>query len=134
MRRRRGPDLPRSTAFNRRGSHATRRARRHVLAQAAETLHGFGHRGLRARGFKGRHVEALVRHWKDRGLSDATTMNRMAHLRWWAGRVGKGGMVRPSADYGMRLSTLIPLRRTSCSPTIRRPAREADRHRRGSRQ
>ncbi len=29
-------------------------------AGAAETLHGVGFRGLRARGFKGRHVDALV--------------------------------------------------------------------------
>ena len=29
-------------------------------------------------------------------------MNRMAHLRWWADRVRKGGMVGPNADYGIR--------------------------------
>ena len=29
-------------------------------------------------------------------------MNRMAHLRWWAERVGKGNLVKPNADYGVR--------------------------------
>ncbi len=84
------------------GSHATRRDRSYALAQMADALHGLGHRGLRAGGLKPRHVEALVRHWREGGLSDATMMNRMAHLRWWADRVGKGGMVKPNADYGMR--------------------------------
>ena len=84
------------------GSHGTRRDRSWALAQMANALHDLGHRGLRAEGLKPRHVEALVRHWKDGGPSDATMMNRMAHLRWWADRVGKGGMVRPNADYGMR--------------------------------
>ncbi len=84
------------------GSHGTRRDRSYALAQMANALHDLGHRGLRAEGLKPRHVEALVRHWRDGGLSDATMMNRMAHLRWWADRVGKGGMVRPNADYGMR--------------------------------
>ena len=61
------------------GSHATRRDRSYALAQMANTLHDLGHRGLRAGGLKPRHVEALVRHWQDGGLSHATMMNRMAH-------------------------------------------------------
>ncbi len=83
------------------GSHATRRDRSYALAQMADTLHGLGHRGLRAGGLKPRHVEALVRHWREGGLSDATMMNRMAHLRWWAERVGKAGMVGTNAGYGI---------------------------------
>ena len=54
------------------GSHGSRRARRYVLAQAAETLHRLGYRGLRAKGLKGRHIEALVAHWRRQGLSDGT--------------------------------------------------------------
>ena len=83
------------------GSHATRRDRSYALAQMAATLHERGYRGLRAKGLKAKHIEALVRDWRDRGLSDATMMNRMAHVRWWADRVGKGNMVKPNADYGI---------------------------------
>ena len=83
------------------GSHATRRDRAYALAQMANTLHETGYRGLRANGLKGKHIEALVRDWSDRGLSDATMMNRMAHVRWWADRVGKGNMVKTNADYGI---------------------------------
>ena len=87
-------DLLRLLEDDRQGSHGTRPARRHVLAQAAETLHRLGYRGLRARGFKGRHVVALVAEWRMQGLSDGTVRNRMAHLRWLARRIGKPGIVR----------------------------------------
>lgn len=95
-------DLLRLLEDDRRGSHATRRARRFALAQAAETLHGLGYRGLRARGFKGRHVDALVAEWRRQGLSDGTVKNRLAHLRWLARRIGKPGIVRKdNASYGV---------------------------------
>ena len=83
------------------GSHATRRDRAYALAQMANALHELGYRGLRASGLKGKHIEALVRNWSDRGLSDATMMNRMAHVRWWADQVGKGNMVKRNAEYGI---------------------------------
>ena len=84
------------------GSHGTRRDRSYALAQMANALHDAGYRGLRAKGLKGKHIEALVRVWSDRGLSHATMMNRMAHVRWWADRVGKANMVKANADYGIR--------------------------------
>ena len=71
------------------GSHATRRDRSYALAQMADTLHKLGYGGLRAEGLKPKHVGALVRHWRDCGLSHATMMNRMAQVRWWAERVGR---------------------------------------------
>ena len=83
------------------GSHATRRDRSYALARMADALHEAGYSGLRAKGLKGKHVEALVRHWRAGRVSDATIMNRMAHLRWWAERVGKGNLVKPNADYGI---------------------------------
>ncbi len=83
------------------GSHATRRERSYALARMADALHEAGYRGLRAKGLKGKHVEALVRHWRTGRVSDATIMNRMAHLRWWAERVGKGNLVKSNADYGI---------------------------------
>ena len=95
-------DLLRLLDGNRQGSHGTRRGRGYVLAQAAETLHRLGYRGLKAQGLKGRHVEALVAEWERQGLSDGTLRNRMAHLRWLARRIGKPGIVRrDNASYGI---------------------------------
>ena len=95
-------DLLRLQDGDRRGSYGTRRARGYALAQAAETLHRLGYRGLRARGFKGRHIEALVEEWRCQGLSDGTMRNRLADLRWWAMKIGKPGIVRKdNASYGI---------------------------------
>ena len=84
------------------GSHATRRDRSYALAQMANALHEAGYRGLHAKGLKGKHVEALVRHWRHRRLSDATMKNRMVHVRWWADQVGKANLVKSNAEYGIR--------------------------------
>ena len=95
-------DLLRLLKDDRQGSHGSRRAQRYVLAQAAETLHQLGYRGLRAKGLKGRHIEALVAEWRRQGLSDGTVKNRMAHLRWLAKKIGKPGIVRrDNASYGV---------------------------------
>lgn len=83
------------------GSYATRRDRSYAPAQMANTLHEVGYPGLRANGLKGKHIEALLRDWSDRGPSNATMMNRMAHVRWWADQVGKGNMVKANAEYGI---------------------------------
>ncbi len=39
--------------------------------------------------------------WRGRGLADATTMNRMAHLRRWAKAVGKPNVVKSNAGFGI---------------------------------
>ena len=84
------------------GSRAKRRDRSYSLALMANTLHELGFKGLRARGLKEKHVEALVGEWCRQGLSVGTMANPMAHLGWWAQKVGKPGVVRPSnAAYGI---------------------------------
>ena len=84
------------------GSRGKRRDRSYSLALMANTLHDLGFKGLRARGLKEKHVDALVGEWNRQGLSAGTMANRMAHLRWWAGKIGKPGLVRPSnASYGI---------------------------------
>nr|WP_240631957.1 phage integrase N-terminal domain-containing protein [Alcaligenes faecalis] len=70
---------------NRDGSHATRADRQHSLSLAA--------RQLRANSLKGKHVEALLQRWQAEGLSAGTLKNRMAHLRWWAEKVDKAGIL-----------------------------------------
>ena len=83
------------------GSRPRRRERSRALALAADTLHDLGYRGLRAKGLGGRHVEALVREWRRRGISVGTMRNRLGHLRWWARKIGRPGVVRSNAGYGV---------------------------------
>ena len=48
---------------NRDGSYATQADRQHILDLCADQLHEMGVRGLRAQGFKPKHVEMLVERW-----------------------------------------------------------------------
>ena len=83
------------------GSHATRRDRSYVLARAADTLHELGFKGLRATGLKRKHVNALVAEWQRRGLAAGTIKNRTAHLRWWAKRIDRPGVVPANGELGI---------------------------------
>ena len=94
-------DLKTLLARHREGGFVTRRDRSYALAQAADTLHELGFRRLRAAGLGRRHVDALVREWRRRGLSTGTLKNRMAHLRWWARHVGRPGVVGTNAEHGI---------------------------------
>ena len=81
------------------GSHSTRAARKHILLQAADTLHELGYRKLKPEGLKPKHVEALVARWKSEQLSAGTIKNRMSHLRWWAGAVGKPAIIARENEF-----------------------------------
>ncbi len=78
---------------NKDGSFATQAARQHSLDLMANQLHRLGYRHLSATGLKPKHVVALIEHWKKENISIATIKNRMAHLRWWAEKVGKADMI-----------------------------------------
>jgi len=78
---------------NRDGSHATQADRQGVLALASRQLREGGFRQMRATSLKGKHVEALLNRWQTEGLSAGTLKNRLAHLRWWAEKVGKAGTI-----------------------------------------
>ncbi|WP_347888583.1 phage integrase N-terminal domain-containing protein [Nitrosomonas europaea] len=78
---------------NRDGSHATQADRERSLSLAARQLREAGFRQMRTTSLKGKHVEALLQRWQAEGLSAGTIKNRMAHLRWWAEKVGKAGIL-----------------------------------------
>jgi hypothetical protein len=78
---------------NRDGSHTTQADRQRSLSLAARQLREAGFRQMRATSLKGKHVGALLQRWQAEGLSTGTIKNRMAHLRWWAEKVGKAGIL-----------------------------------------
>lgn len=78
---------------NRDGSHATQADRLRTLTLASRQLREAGFRQMRAGSLKGKHVEALLARWRAEGLSAGTLKNRLAHLRWWAEKVGKAGLI-----------------------------------------
>ncbi len=78
---------------NRDGSHATQADRKRSLTLVSRQLHEAGFRQMRAGSLKGKHVDALVERWQGEGLASGTIKNRLAHLRWWAEKVGKAGII-----------------------------------------
>ncbi|MGC4029334.1 MAG: integrase domain-containing protein [Steroidobacteraceae bacterium] len=78
---------------NRDGSHTTQADRQRSLALAARQLREAGFRQMRAGSIKGRHIEVLLQRWQAEGLSAGTLKNRFSHLRWWAEKVGKAGIL-----------------------------------------
>ncbi|MEJ1961586.1 MAG: phage integrase N-terminal domain-containing protein [Gammaproteobacteria bacterium] len=80
---------------NRDGSHATQADRQRTLMLASRQLREAGFWQMRATSLKGRHADVLITRWKSEGLSAGTLKNRIAHLRWWAEKVGKAGVIPP---------------------------------------
>jgi integrase len=78
---------------NRDGSHATQADRVRTLALVSRQLREAGFRQMHARSLKGKHVQALLERWQGEGLSAGRLKNRVAYLRWWAEKVGKGGVI-----------------------------------------
>jgi site-specific recombinase XerC len=78
---------------NKDGSFSTQATRRDVLGLVANQLREMGHYDMAATGLKPKHVDKLLERWKAEGLSQATMKNRMSHLRWWASKIGKGGVI-----------------------------------------
>lgn len=88
---------------NRDGSFSTQANRRKILSMCAEQLKDLGYKTkqMNPSDFKGRHVNALLRQWRNDGVSVGTIKNRMAVLRWWAEKVGKSDMIKDNKTYGI---------------------------------
>jgi len=84
---------------NRDGSYATQSKRAFLLSQIANQLHTLGYKGMSVTSLKPKHVHALVTHWQGQGLSTGTIKNRMAAIRWWAGKVNRQSAIAGSNDY-----------------------------------
>ncbi|WP_313292026.1 phage integrase N-terminal domain-containing protein [Rhizobium rhizoryzae] len=80
------------------GSFGTRALRQRGLLAMADDLKHMGYRLPGAQSLKGKHVTALVAHWKTGGLSDQTIRNRLTWLRWWAYQVNKPGLLPKTND------------------------------------
>ena len=78
---------------NRDGSYNTQADRVRSLSLAARQLREAGFRQMKASSLKGKHAQALLDRWQEEGLSSGTIKNRLSHLRWWAEKIGKAGIL-----------------------------------------
>jgi len=95
-------ELLQMCARNRDGSFSTQAARRNILSMVGRQLVELGIYNLPAAGLKQKHIGKVLERWKADGCSDATLKNRMAHLRWWAEKIGKTNLIpRTNAELGI---------------------------------
>lgn len=78
---------------NRDGSYNTQADRMRSLLLVARQLREAGFRQMKASSLKGKHVHTLLDRWRGEGLSSGTIKNRLSHLRWWAEKIGKAGIL-----------------------------------------
>lgn len=109
---------------NKDGSFSTQGNRHSILLQAAKQLKDGGFRNMTPDSLKPKHVEFLVNKWSSQELSSGTIKNRLAHVRWWAEKVGKSSML-PKSNNGMNSSIKLDIEKRSHVSTISK-AREID--------
>jgi hypothetical protein len=103
-----GKELRKLCERNRDGSFATQAARRHILSMCAEQLKEAGFYNLAPSGLKQKHVKVLVSKWLNENIGSGAIKNRMAHLRWWAEKIGKQNVIaRENAFYGVSRRTYV---------------------------
>jgi site-specific recombinase XerC len=114
---------------HREGSFATQANRRAILRQMGEHLLAAGYNQLHVYDLKGRHINALVRQWQADGLSAATQKNRLAMVRWWAGKIGKPDLLKPTnAAYGIPARQRLPAESRARTLPGEKLSRVTDRH------
>ena len=87
---------------NRDGSFSTQATRSRILDLIANQLQALGYRRMQPRSLKPKHVDALVAHWQEQGISIGTLKNRLSALRWWAKKVNKPSIIAKDNDvYGI---------------------------------
>ena len=68
----------------------------------ANQLRGLGYRRMQPRSLKPKHVDALLAHWRNQGISVGTLKNRLSALRWWARKVNKPSIIaKDNSVYGI---------------------------------
>ncbi|MGH8296657.1 MAG: phage integrase N-terminal domain-containing protein [Steroidobacteraceae bacterium] len=80
-------------------SFATRDKRADVLYAGFKRLHELNFRLETVMSLRGKHIEALVKDWHERGLSASTLQNNLSIFRTFAEWIGKAGMVRGIEHY-----------------------------------
>jgi hypothetical protein len=87
---------------NRDGGFSTQATRSRILDLIANQLQELGYRRMQPTSLKPKHVDALLAHWREQGISIGTLKNRLSALRWWAKKVNKPSIIaRDNSVYGI---------------------------------
>ena len=87
---------------NRDGGFSTQATRSRLLDLIANQLKELGFRRMQPKSLKPKHVDALLTHWRNQGISVGTLKNRLSAVRWWAKKVNKPSIIAKDNDvYGI---------------------------------
>jgi site-specific recombinase XerC len=87
---------------NRDGGFSTQATRSRILDLIANQLQELGFRRMQPKSLRPKHVNALITHWQDQGISVGTLKNRLSALRWWAKKVNKPSIIaKDNSVYGI---------------------------------
>lgn len=93
---------------NKDGSHATQAERLTTLTLISNQLKSGGFKRMNTISLKPKHVNYLVTQWQAQNLSIGTIKNRMAHLSWWAEKVGKNSVIpKDNIQLGIELRQYV---------------------------
>jgi site-specific recombinase XerD len=71
------------------------------LKTTFKDLHEIGYKLPNIRNVKQKHIESLVHHWKENGLSAGTIKNRMSNLRFVCESFGRSNVIKTNKEYGI---------------------------------
>jgi len=90
------------TRRNRDGSQSTQAERIQILRLFARQLYELGYSPKSERNLKLKHYLAVIKLWKDQGVSDRTIANRVAAFRWVGEKTHRENVLPPNnADLGL---------------------------------
>jgi len=91
--------IRRSADGSKKISNATLNYRSEVYTQLINQLYDLGYELRDIKNLAPKHIEAIMRHWEDQGLSASTLQNRFSCLRLLCKWLGKHGMLRDPKSY-----------------------------------
>ena len=80
-------------------SHATQHKRHEDLFAGFTLLRQLGVKIDSVAQFRGKHMQALARHWESLGQAPSTIQNKISTFRTFAGWIGKTGMIEGAEKY-----------------------------------
>lgn len=93
---------------NRDGSYNTQADRQALLSNFAETLVKLGY-GLRdIKGLKEKHIQAVVKYWQEKSLTNATLKNRVSAIRYLAVKINKPNIVPSNQELSIGKRRYVP--------------------------
>jgi len=95
---------------NRDGGRATQKARQEILTLTSKQLNDLGFVQMEVTGLKAKHITQLIDKWKADGLATGTIKNRMAHIRWWAGKTSRTHLIPTNDELGIDKESMLPMK------------------------